>query len=37
MRDHARDWIPILRAAVLLARSTFSITADEKRKGLRKV
>ena len=41
MRDSARDWseqgLPILRAAVPLARSSLSIIADEKRKGLRAV
>ena len=28
------SFLPILRAAVLLARSSLSITVDEKRKGL---
>ena len=42
MRDHARDgcaesFLPILRAGVPLARSSPSITVDEKRKGLRAV
>ena len=41
MRDRGRDWgdqgLPILRAAVPLARSSLSITVDEKRKGLRAV
>ena len=39
MRDRARDgrasFLRILRAAVPLARSSLSITVDEKRKGLR--
>ena len=33
----ARSFLPILRAAVPLARSSLSITVDEKRKGLRVV
>ena len=42
MRDRTRDlskafFLPILRAAVPLTRSSLSITVDEKRKGLRTV
>ena len=47
MRDRARDWgeqdrprprfLPILRAAVPLARSSLAITVDHKRKGLHAV
>ena len=40
MRDRARDWSEQgrrPRAAVPLARSSLSITVDEKRKGLRAV
>ena len=44
MRDRARDWsergrwpLHILHTALPLARSSLSITVDEKRKGLRTV
>ena len=36
-RDYFSSFLPIPRAALLLARSSLSLTVDEKRKGPRAV